>query len=137
MAIHHETAIRGILEAWAAAVRVDDMKAILQRHDPNIRMFNVPEPTELRGTDAYRRALQLYLDNAPRPVPYRLHDIEVVAGNDVAFAHGLIACNGSKKYEQPSELTVRLTVCLERRGDEWVIVHEHHSTPIKLSSAGA
>ena len=30
---------------------------------------------------------------------------------------------------RPPERSTRLTTCLERRGDDWVVVHEHHSMP--------
>jgi ketosteroid isomerase-like protein len=44
-------------------------------------------------------------------------------GDDVAFAGCLFHCDGTSG----GALDFRLTTGLRRQGDEWVIVHEHHS----------
>ena len=49
----------------------------------------------------------------------------MVAGDDVAFAHGLplIGAAGTEGFR------VRLTVGLRRVEGRWLITHEHHSVP--------
>jgi MFS family permease len=49
--------------------------------------------------------------------------IEVTAGDDMAFAVCLFHWEGTSGRT----LDFRLTTGLRRQGDEWVIVHEHHS----------
>ncbi len=47
-----ETAIRNQIEAWAKAVRDRDMPGILRHHAPDMVMFDVPPPLQLRGIDS-------------------------------------------------------------------------------------
>src|SRR5262245_58870546 len=48
-----EAEIRALIERWAEAVRKHDRKGILADHDPDIVMFDVPPPLQLRGEDDY------------------------------------------------------------------------------------
>jgi len=127
-----EALVRERIEQWAKSVRVKDMKGVVSHHSADIRLFNVPEPPQSRGIDAYRDALQLYFDNAPTPAPYDLDELEITARGVIAFAHGLLHCSGSGLHDEPAHLLVRLTVCLEKRNGEWTVVHEHHSEAAAL-----
>ena len=42
MAQTNESAVKNLLERWAAAVRAKDMPEVLANHSPDIRMFDVP-----------------------------------------------------------------------------------------------
>ena len=50
----NEQLIREIIDNWAKAVRANDIDAILAYHSNNMLMFDVPEPVQLKGIDAYR-----------------------------------------------------------------------------------
>jgi ketosteroid isomerase-like protein len=127
-----EAQIRALLENWAAHVRAKDMAGVLAHHAGDIVMFNVPEPTQWNGVDRYQDALQLYFDNTATPAPYDLSEVVIRASDGLAFAHGLLRCGGGgEKWSDTPLITVRLTTCFEKRGDEWVFVHEHHSLAVK------
>ena len=128
-----ETTIRAQIERWADSVKIKNMEGVVARHAADIRMFNVPEPPQSRGIGAYQDALQLYFDNAPTPAPYDLDELEITNSDNLAFAHGLLHCNGSGLYGEPEHLLVRLTVCLEKRHGEWIVVHEHHREAAALN----
>jgi ketosteroid isomerase-like protein len=49
-----ESAIRALIERWAAAVRAGELESVLADHSEDIQMFDVPPPNEVRGIDAYR-----------------------------------------------------------------------------------
>ncbi|MBV9745010.1 MAG: hypothetical protein JO099_14700 [Acidobacteriia bacterium] len=49
----NESAVRDLLERWAAAVRAKNMSEILANHSPEFLMFDVPLPFESRGLAAY------------------------------------------------------------------------------------
>ncbi|HEU4892143.1 MAG TPA: hypothetical protein VFT47_11375 [Vicinamibacterales bacterium] len=44
----HEVAVRKLIDDWAAAVRAKDFAGILRHHSPEILMFDVPPPLQLR-----------------------------------------------------------------------------------------
>ena len=53
------------------------------------------------------------------------------AGDEVAFSHCLIRCEGSQG--EGSYLPVRLTLCYQKVDGQWLIAHEHHSVPFETS----
>lgn len=52
-------------------------------------------------------------------------ELQVEAGNDVAFASCLISCDGTSA----GHVDLRLTVGLRKIDGEWTVTHEHHSVP--------
>ena len=111
------------------AVRAGDMAGVLAAHAPDVRLFDVPPPTEQRGLDGYRRSWELFFGWAREAGRFELRDLEILAGADVAFSHALIDCAGTESDGRRTAFTVRLTTGWRKDGTEWRIVHEHHSVP--------
>ena len=126
---HDEAAIRELVENWASAVRRKDVDAILRNHSADILMFDVPPPLASKGIDAYRKTWDIFFSWAHDPVVYTINEMEITAGDDVAFATALMRCAGRETTGQDIELDFRLTIGLRKIADRWVIVHEHHSIP--------
>lgn len=119
-----ETQIRSMLEAWAQAVRDIDMDGILANHTEDIVMFDVPVPLQSRGMDAYRKTWDLFFQYSKGgPDSFNLIEIEISAGDDVAFAHGILGIEQTR---------LRLTVGLRKQNGQWRIAHEHHSYPQEI-----
>jgi ketosteroid isomerase-like protein len=51
----------------------------------------------------------------------------VVAGEDLAFAYGLLRCGTPEELEALPERRLRLTMGLRKVDGQWTILHEHHS----------
>jgi uncharacterized protein (TIGR02246 family) len=124
-----ETAIRELIQAWSAAVRRKDYDGILARHAPDMLMFDVPEPFQSEGLEAYRKTWDLFFGWMSGPPKFEFSDIRITAGGDVAFvtAHG--HCFGPNDDGQPAALDFRLTVGLRKIDGQWIVTHEHHSVP--------
>ncbi|MGB3339241.1 MAG: nuclear transport factor 2 family protein [Devosia sp.] len=115
----NENQIRGLLEAWAQAVRNLDMAGILANHTDDVVMFDVPVPLQSRGMDAYRKTWELFFQySSGGPDTFNLVELEVTAGDTTAFAHGILGIGDSR---------LRLTVGLRKQEGKWLIAHEHHS----------
>ena len=125
----NENAIRGLLAQWAAAVRAKDLSAILADHSSDFLMFDVPPPFQSRGLKAYEDTWRLFYSSQPEPVVFDIKHLEIVAGDDVAFASAHMQCAEIDENGQRIPLDFRLTVGLRKIGDRWTIVHEHHSVP--------
>lgn len=118
--------IRELLETWAQAVRERDLERIVAQHAPDILMFDLPT-VQLQGMEAYKeswRQMFPWLGAAGR---FDLSDLEITAGDEVAFATAILHCAGTELQERGAELTVRLTVGLKKLAGAWTVTHEHHS----------
>jgi uncharacterized protein (TIGR02246 family) len=124
-----ETAIRTLIEEWAAAVRRKDLEGILRDHAQDIVMFDVPPPLESRGAEAYQATWGLFFRWAREPVVFDIQRLEIFAGAEVAFAVALMRCASKNPDGTELDLDFRLTVGLRKAGGRWTVVHEHHSVP--------
>ncbi len=120
--------IRAVIRSWEAAIQAGDMENILANHTADILMFDVPEPLQSIGIDEYRKTWQLFFRyGSPGRDVFVIDDLQITAGNDVAFATALLRIGGS------TTPVCRLTVCLRKLGNKWLVAHEHHSAPHKLT----
>jgi uncharacterized protein (TIGR02246 family) len=124
-----EAAIRELVEKWARAVRAKDFEGILADHSPDIVMFDVPPPLVSRGIEAYRKTWDVFFSWADEPVVFDFNELDVTAGEDVAFVTALMKCTGTEKDGKRTRLEFRLTVGLRRINGRWMVMHEHHSIP--------
>jgi uncharacterized protein (TIGR02246 family) len=125
----NEAAVRALIEAWAAAVRRQDIDAILAHHSADMVMFDVPPPFQSKGIEAYRASWDLFFGWSTDPVPYEITEMTVTAGEDVAFAVATMRCAEPGPGGEPKPLAFRLTIGLRKIDGRWTIVHEHHSVP--------
>ena len=125
----NEAAIRELVESWARAVRAKDLDGILANHSTDMLMFDVPPPLQSKGIEAYKKTWELFFSWSNDPVVFDIKDMNIIAGSDVAFVAALMRCAGTEKNRERIELEFRLTIGLRRIGDQWIVLHEHHSIP--------
>jgi uncharacterized protein (TIGR02246 family) len=126
-----EAEVRGLIERWANAVHAADMDGVLADHTDDIVMFDVPPPNEVRGKAAYRETWPPFFKWQKQGAVFDLESLDVVAGNDVAFAHGLLRCGTSDELKEAPDIRLRLTIGLRKVNGRWSVAHEHHSFPIQ------
>lgn len=78
--------IQTLIERWAKAVRDENREEIRADHDSDILMFDVPPPFLSRGIEAYMATWELFFSCSKKPVAFDFHDVNITAGQDVAFA---------------------------------------------------
>lgn len=80
-----------LIRRWERAIQAGDLERILAWHTDDIVMFDVPEPLQSLGLDAYRRTWELFFRyGQPGPEVFSIDDLRITAGADVAFATGLL-----------------------------------------------
>jgi ketosteroid isomerase-like protein len=124
-----EKQVGELVENWAKAVRDRNMEAVLSHHDDNIVMYDVPEPFQSKGIEAYKKTWDLFYSWARDTGVFDILELNVVAGQDVAFCYATMRCAGVNKWEQKEILNFRLTIGLKKINQQWIILHEHHSVP--------
>src|ERR1700722_12768655 len=106
--------IRALIDRWAEAVRNEDLAAIRANHDANILMFDVPPPFLSRGIDAYMATWQLFFSNVEKPVTFKVEDVQITAGPDVAFATANGRSVNIDRTGKREPLAFRLTMGLKK-----------------------
>jgi uncharacterized protein (TIGR02246 family) len=123
--------IRTLIERWAEAVHATDLDAVLADHSDDIVMFDVPPPDDgVRGIDAYRQTWPPFFEWQARGASFEIVELDVTAGDDVAYAHALLRCGMPEELAERPERRLRLTLGLRRENGRWVVAHEHHSYPL-------
>src|SRR5437867_9534226 len=98
-----EVELRELIARWSKAVRDEDLTGIRADHDPKILMFDVPPPFLSRGIDAYMATWQTFFASSAKPVVFDFEDVEITAGDDVAFARlSGIASTSSAMARRPT-----------------------------------
>jgi uncharacterized protein (TIGR02246 family) len=123
-----EQEIRELIANWAEAVRERNLSGAIARHSQDMVMFDVPPPFELRGIEQYKASWAPFFDCMGDSRGFEVDQLEVTAGEDVAFCHAGIRCWGWREKDR-KELNIRLTVGLRKIDGEWIVTHEHHSEP--------
>jgi len=124
----NETQIRNLIENWANAVRQKNIEAILAFHSDDFVMYDVPEPFQSVGLEAYRKTWDVFFKYT-KPGVFDIHELHIVAANDVAFAFGKMQCADKTDREEYYPLDFRITIGLKKIKEQWIILHEHHSIP--------
>jgi len=123
-----ETEIRELIEGWAIAVHKGDLGGVLADHADDIVMFDVPPPEQgVRGRDAYRETWPGFFERQASGAVFEIVELEVRAGEDVAFAWALLRCGTDEEFEDDPDRRSRLTIGLQRINGRWTVEHEHHS----------
>jgi uncharacterized protein (TIGR02246 family) len=126
-----EAAIRQLIERWATAVHAGDLAAVLDAHADDIVMFDVPPPHDgVRGIGAYRETWPPFFEWQRQGAVFEITELDVTAGDDVAFAWALLRCGTAEEFAQEPARRLRLTIGLRRTGGRWIVSHEHHSFAI-------
>jgi uncharacterized protein (TIGR02246 family) len=122
--------IRTLIERWAEAVHRGETAGVLADHADDIVMFDVPPPYEgVRGIDAYRETWPPFFEWQARGASFEIVELDVTAGEDVAYAFALLRCGTQQELAENPENRLRLTLGLRKEGGRWVVAHEHHSFP--------
>jgi uncharacterized protein (TIGR02246 family) len=120
--------IRALIERWAAAVHSGDMDGVLTDHAEDIVMFDVPPPHDgVRGIDAYRDTWPGFFEWQARGATFEIVELNVTAGDDVAYAYALLRCGTPEEHAEHPERRLRLTLGLRKSNGRWTVAHEHHS----------
>ena len=127
----NEAQIRQLMQHWAKAVQAKDIQSVLAHHSNDILMFDVVFPLQSRGIDLYRDSwvkdvFPWFVDDGK----FELTELEITAGDTVAFCTGIINCSGTENGKKVS-YKLRLTTGLKNIDGQWTVTHQHFSEPVE------
>jgi uncharacterized protein (TIGR02246 family) len=132
-----EAQIRALIDDWAKAARAKDIDAIFAHYAPDIVAFDGIGQLQFKGRDAYRKHWEACIAMCSGPMIFEVHDLDIEAGDDLAFAHYLSRCGGTGTDGKEQAGWFRATVCLRNTRGRWQVAHEHFSAPFDPESGKA
>jgi ketosteroid isomerase-like protein len=99
---------------------------------PDLLLFDLAPPLQYRGAAVHRKNLEEWFLTFGGPVGYEIRDLNITAGDDVAFCHSLNRISGARTDGTETDVWVRATVCVRKIGGKWTITHEHVSVPFEM-----
>jgi ketosteroid isomerase-like protein len=132
-----ETQIRQLLDNFATKFRAKDLDGIMSIYAPDIVSFDAIAQLQFKGIDSYRKHWETCLSFCQGPITFEVRDLDVTAGDGVAFSHYLTRCGGTDENGEEKASWMRATVCFQKINGQWKVVHEHYSAPFDMESGKA
>lgn len=124
-----EADIRKLIESWEKAAGAGNLEAIMSHYAPEVIAYDAILALQFKGIDAYRKHWQLCLSMCSGPMTFKMHDLHIAVGDDLAFSHALNQCGGLDKDGNQHSSWMRVSSAYRKINGQWLIVHEHFSAP--------
>lgn len=129
-----EAAILTVVDALRQSHHDKHVALFAAQFTPNAAIYNLAPPLVHHGINLDEK--QAWFDSWVTPVEIEPRDFKVTVSGDIAFAHGYMHMSGTKKgAPSPVNFWMRETLCLQRKGSGWQIVHEHTSVPFYMDAS--
>jgi ketosteroid isomerase-like protein len=112
-----------------------DAAAPLYAKDPDLVFYDL-EPLKYVGWAQYKQGVVPNILAKFERVAFTVNDdVKTTTRGDVAWTSATVQADGVLKASGPIKVTIRHTAIWEKRGGQWLIVHEHVSVPSALPAA--
>ena len=128
-----EGRIRAVIDDWADALRNKDAPRVMSHGTDGMVHFSLAPPLvsrEYEGT-----GLQDWFDTWQGSIGYEFRDLEITAGDDVAFCHCLNRLTGTSKSGEKTDVWFRHTLGFRKVDGQWKIAHAHESVPFYMDGS--
>ena len=134
-----EAAIRALEDGFAAAFNAGNVDAMMKHYipDQSLVVFDVVPPRQHSGADAYRKAWMGFFSHFKGTPKIVINDLLITVEGNVGFSHSIQHVTGTDTQGQAIDRTVRVTDGYRKIGGHWLIVLEHVSVPVNLSTGKA
>lgn len=131
-----EAGIRALENRFVAAVNAKDASAIMKVYvsDESLFVFDVVPPRQYVGAKAYAKDWTDLLSMFNGPVKFEISDLSIATEGTMGFGHSIQHLTGTDTKGQQVDLTVRVTDVYRKIKGSWLIVHEHVSVPVDLTT---
>lgn len=133
---HH---VHRVLKDYAAAILAKDLDAFVSLYDRDVFVFDAWGVRSYEGIDAWRGMTNDWFTSlGTERVVVEFEDERTSTSESLAYASAIVRYTAVTASGQAlRSLQNRLTIVLERKGDEWKVVHQHTSSPIDFETKKA
>jgi ketosteroid isomerase-like protein len=128
--------IKALEARFTAAFNAKDVDGIMKCYVPgdSLFVFDVTVPRQYVGAAAYRKDWSDFLATFSGPVTFKLNDLSVTGDGKIAYGHSIQHVTGKDTKGQPVDFVVRVSDVYRKIKGKWLIVQEHVSVPIDMST---
>ena len=132
-----EADIRQQVARLVEAIRAMDLEGVMSMYAPDVVSFDIEAPLQHVGAEAKRKNWVNAFAMFQRPLEYKIRNLSITVGEDVAFGHSLNRISGTLKNGNRIEQWVRATFGFRKIGGTWLIAHDQVSVPLDFSTGRA
>jgi uncharacterized protein (TIGR02246 family) len=126
---HDEAQLEQLIAEQMSAIRAKDLDRIMDSYSPDVVVFDVKPPLQIRGADAFRWMWEVCLRYFAASFQTEIRDLSLTVSGDLALAHWLCRYTSMEVGHPASQTWMRTTAGYRKIGGRWQIVHEHVSVP--------
>ena len=130
---NNQERVRAVIGAWIDALRSKNAAGVVRHHAPGFVEFSLAPP--LVSTAADIAGLEAWFAGWKGALEYEIRNLDITAGDDVAFCHGLTRLRGTGVDGTTSDLWFRQTLCFRRLAGDWKLTHSHESVPFYMDGS--
>jgi ketosteroid isomerase-like protein len=121
------------------AMNAKDVNGIMAAYvsDDSLIAFDCIPPRQYIGANAYRKDFEDMLASFPGPIHNEISDWKIDTEGSLGYGHGFLHSVGTDKDGNTVDFTIRLTDVYRKINGKWLIVHEHASWPVDLTTGKA
>jgi len=122
-----------MLHAYRDAVFAKDVDAFVRLYDADVHVFDMWGEWSLQGIAAWRRMAEGWFGSLDdERVRVTFDDVESFVDDEMTCGYATVTYSAlAADNTVLRSLSNRMTVVLQRRGEDWKVVHEHTSAPIE------
>jgi ketosteroid isomerase-like protein len=131
-----ETAIRALMDNFAAAFNSGNIEEIMKNYvpDKSLVIFDLVPRQDYRGADTYREDWTEMFSHFKGKPKIVITGLGISVDGNVGFGYSFQRITGTDKHDKPVDRTVRVTDGYRKIGNNWLIALEHISVPVDLKT---
>ena len=134
-------AIEALEQGFVAAFRAKDVTQVMSFCAPGDKLFvfDLASPREHSGHDAFTKSWQRLFAMTVGPLRVDMSELAITTteSSDLAFSHSIVQVFGKRTDGTTIDHHARVTHVYQNLGGTWLIIHEHVSVPIDMSTGNA
>ncbi len=135
--MNNEDKISEIVDELTNALRAKNADDVVSQFADETVMFVLAPPLRFKtGVNAPgENGVQEWLDTFEDKIGYEVRELEITAGETVAFCHSLNRISGKRSGGENTDIWVRETLGFRKIEGEWKITHQHQSVPFYMDGS--
>ena len=134
---HDEQQVRAVIGGRSRAIEEKDADRLVGFYASDVVLYDLAPPLQQPSAQVLDPSShRAWFATFEPAMEYDTRDLRVTVGGDVAFAHGLARLTATPLGSAEAfTMWFRMTLCLRRAGENWLITHEHVSTPFYMDGS--